>query len=88
MTNRECGQATSKHHYRYRLSNTGSGSYRYGPCEICGKPASEIHIQIEEQMIIHSDGSWSWTHSRTLFGHRECLLKIQRLDAVDGGKSA
>ncbi len=86
MTRGSVNKLSSK--YRYRLSNTGSGSYRYGPCDVCGKPASEVYIQMEERVFNRPDGSEGWTHSRTVFGHRECLLKIRRRDAVDGGKSA
>lgn len=74
--------------YRYRLSNTGSGSYRYGPCEICKKPASEVYLQIEKRLYTRPDGTEGWTHNRTLVGHKECLMGIRKQDVADGGKSA
>lgn len=58
---------------RYRLRSTGYGSQRYGACEICGEPASEVYVRIDERAFTHPDGSQHWAHCRALFGHQECL---------------
>ncbi len=59
--------------WRCRLRSTGYGSQRYGPCEVCGKPASEVYVRIDERAFTHPDGSQHWAHCRALFGHQECL---------------
>lgn len=71
--------------YRYRLSSTGGSSSKYGLCEICGKHASEVFQQSEEQAYV-DDGRIAWTQHgcRRLFGHEDCLIGHRR---KDGGGS-
>lgn len=67
--------------YRYRLSSTGYSSARLGPCEICGKHASEVFIQAEQKRYRRHDGTLSWTYADCIdscFGHKECLENQQR----------
>lgn len=33
--------------YVYRIQRTGYSSARYGSCEVCGKPCSEVFYQVE-----------------------------------------
>ncbi len=66
--------------YRYRIKNTGFSSQRYGPCEVCRKPVSEVHYQVEEQecAIDGEDPFWTTHDCTNLFGHESCLLNARR----------
>ena len=70
--------------YRYRIANTGESSRRYGSCDVCGKHASEVYIQIEERKYTVEFASgkkhtgWTQYGCRTLFGHKDCLLSARR----------
>jgi len=64
--------------YRYRIRSTGYSSRRYGPCQVCGRHASEVFLQAELQMSIRPDGSVGYSHRGTIFGHRECLERIRK----------
>ncbi|MCL4296270.1 MAG: hypothetical protein KJ077_11100 [Anaerolineae bacterium] len=57
--------------YRYRLSSTGNSSAKYGPCEVCGKHASEVFSQSEERE--YEPGQWTGLGCHSYFGHKECL---------------
>lgn len=56
-----------------KVNSLGDSSAKYGPCEVCGKPVSEVfavkllkhHIMEDGSVILPSDGM--------LFGHDECL---------------
>lgn len=54
----------------YRLATTEESSAKFGPCEVCGKWASEVHIQshLDAHGCYRSDG----------FGHRECLVGLHK----------
>lgn len=43
--------------YRYRLISTNDSSAKYGNCEVCKKPASEIFHQIEARKY---SGGWTY----------------------------
>jgi len=71
--------------YRYRIKNTGYGSQRYGPCEVCKQPCSETHLQVEERFYRHflPDGTvrsegWTQYECNSLFGHEACLIARRR----------
>jgi hypothetical protein len=74
--------------YHYRLRSTGASSDRFGPCEVCGKRASEIFIQAEMRDIETADcvdRMYATGNGRTyagcrphVFGHEECLKSRQR----------
>lgn len=65
--------------YRYKLTSTGYSSSRYGPCEVCGRHASEVFYQSEERAYERLGGiGWTFDGCRCLFGHRECLLAKRR----------
>jgi hypothetical protein len=66
--------------FRYRIESTGSSSARFGVCEVCKLPVSDVHYQVEEEQIADEDGGGWMYGGHTLFGHRECLEK-QRRDA-------
>lgn len=34
--------------YRYRITSLDASSSKYGPCEVCGKHATEVFYQVEE----------------------------------------
>lgn len=65
--------------YRYRLSSTGASSDKFGPCEICGKHASEVFLQVEQQKYGEQDNEWTEYQCKSYFGHKECLLNQRRL---------
>ena len=56
--------------YRYRLTATGASSDKYGPCEVCKKPATAVFHLVEERSF--ADG-WTYDGCRNLFGHENCL---------------
>ncbi len=66
--------------YRYRITSTGKSSAQLGPCEICGKYASEVFYQVEERKYLYN-GKTGWTQKncRDYFGHKECLIEKRRL---------
>ena len=49
--------------YRYRLNSTGHSSTRFGPCEVCGKHASEVFIQAEQKRYRRHDSTLSWIYA-------------------------
>jgi hypothetical protein len=64
--------------YRYHLSELE----RFGTCEVCGREGP-LFIQIEERHYCFSYNGKQyegWTHHgcHTLFGHKECLIKMRR----------
>lgn len=62
--------------YKYRLTTTGDNSAKYGNCEICGKPASEVYQQVKQKKFM-LDGIEHWTYESNTFGHKSCLESIQ-----------
>ena len=63
---------------RYFLTPTDASSKKYGNCEVCGEPASEVFIQTTHQKT--TDG---WKSVSGVFGHDECLRsKHQAGEAV------
>ena len=52
----------------YKLIPMNASSAKYGPCEICGKPTSDVyHLSVSYQMSDHT------AHHKNIFGCRECL---------------
>src|SRR5262249_14448543 len=69
--------------FRYRLPSTDWNSKRYGDCEICKQPASEVFIQFELRYYIvdlpsGQHAGWTYNKCHTLFGHQHCLLSARR----------
>lgn len=66
--------------YVYRIKNTGGSSARFGPCEVCGKPCSEVFYQVEGLTFSDAVTQLGVTYMgcRSLFGHKECLRKARR----------
>lgn len=71
---------TAKATHRYRISNTGFSSKRYGPCEVCGKHANETFLQVEERA--HLKG-WTRGGCTDLFGHYDCLVASRKPDSYE-----
>lgn len=44
--------------------STGESSRKYGPCEVCGKWASEVYLRRVDA-----------AHGDYVFGHRDCISK-------------
>ena len=65
--------------YTYKLISTGGSSVKYGDCEVCKHPATEMFHQTEE-LIYERDGAQHTTrHNCTdLFGHESCLVSRRR----------
>jgi hypothetical protein len=64
--------------YRYKLYELE----RHGSCEVCGK-RGPLFIQVEERYYCFQHGGkryegWTQHKCRSLFGHRECLIKMRR----------
>ncbi len=66
--------------YKYKLSNTGYSSAKYGPCEVCKNPVSEVFYQSEQQAYIDHKKTLSWTFykCKSYFGHYKCLIEMQK----------
>jgi hypothetical protein len=66
--------------YRYTVIRKQHSSAVYGPCEVCGHHAAEVHHQTEQRRYTRSDGSEGWTNDQCSdrFGHLTCLKGIQR----------
>lgn len=65
----------------YRMRNTGDSSSKFGPCEVCNRPVSEVFLQTEGR-VYEDGGQDAITHHETTqyFGHRECLIGQQRYE--------
>src|SRR5262249_16279339 len=73
--------------FRYRLPSTDGNSRRYGDCEICKQPASEVFIQFELRFYTANlkagqHGGWTYHKCHTLVGHQHCLLSARRGEYV------
>lgn len=68
--------------YRYRLRSTDASSSKFGPCEICGKHATEVFRQTEELEYDDEESEtgkgWTQYECRSAFGHESCLIGIRR----------
>lgn len=71
--------------FRYRIYETGSGSQKFGPCEICNEHVSSTYHQVEEFWIEGDDGGWTQFGCHNIFGHRECLASKRRGEIVKDG---
>ena len=69
--------------YRYRLTNTGHSSARFGPCEVCGLHVSEVYIQIEQREF---ESGWTGYECFSYFGHEACLRGKQRKPEMEAVK--
>ena len=69
--------------YRYRVKSLEASSIKYGPCEVCGKHATEMFLQIEQRQYRKPNGEISYTGygCRDMFGHYDCLVKARRENA-------
>ena len=61
------------------LKSTGGSSVKYGNCDICGKPATEVFDM--SLSIRHSDHISHW---KDIFGHKECLERKYRGSTGEG----
>jgi hypothetical protein len=65
--------------YRYILKLTNNSSQKYGNCEICNKPVTEVFHQTEERSFVYNNEEhWTQYKCNNLFGHKECLMEIRR----------
>ena len=62
--------------YQYKLTNMGESSAKFGPCEICGKPVSEVWHQSEERET--GRGTITTLGCHNLFGCRDCLVAARK----------
>jgi hypothetical protein len=65
----------------YSCRSTGYGSARFGPCQVCGKPAVETWLQVEWRFVQDADGARHAEEERTLFGHLDCLVPLRKATA-------
>ncbi len=59
---------------RYKLIKMESSSSKYGDCEICGKPVTDMCLQVTEQESSYG----GWIYGKSIFGHEECLVGIRK----------
>lgn len=66
--------------FNYRISSRKCSSERLGPCEVCKKPVSDVHMQVESRNYVNAHGMPSYTYDgcKDLFGHKECLESKRR----------
>lgn len=66
--------------YRYRMTPTGSGSPKYGNCQVCGGHCDSTYLQIEERRYSLPGLRAGWTQNKCFdyFGHQECLMSKRR----------
>lgn len=57
--------------YHYRLTSMGESSAKYGPCEVCKQPVSEVFLQAKSR-------GPEYVSTSTTFGHKECLEALQK----------
>ena len=65
-----------KAQYRYIIRSTGHSSTKYGKCEVCRRPVSEVYHQVEERE--YRPDHWTHEKCRNLFGHKTCLISKRR----------
>jgi len=68
--------------YRYRLATTGGNSAKYGNCEVCDQPCTEVFSQQQSRYYEFEGGGvyhsgWTRHKCHLLFGHKECLISKQ-----------
>ena len=72
--------------FGWRLSETGAGSAKYGPCEVCGKHADTMYLQNlfhrfdlddVDRASLGTTDTHGWSHRGGAFGHKECLLALR-----------
>ena len=57
--------------YRFELRSTNDNSDKYGNCEVCGLPCSEVFHLMEERE--YQPSQWTASGCRDQFGHEACL---------------
>lgn len=60
----------------FGIKNTGDSSRRLGPCEVCGKDASEVYRQTVSQDY-EIGTARGRLHRGDLFGHEPCLVRVR-----------
>lgn len=69
---------------RHRIKPLGDSSAKFGPCEVCGKNASEIVMQVTERSGEDGGGKyWSQHVCPRLFGHEDCVRSARDSMAQD-----
>ena len=59
---------------KYKLIEIESSSSKYGNCEICKKPVSDMWLQV----VKHESSYGGLVYGNSTFGHKKCLLEIRR----------
>jgi len=65
----------------YRIKSTGRSSHELGPCVVCAKHASDVHMQVEGKLYQDPDHGLSVTYDTdciSRFGHEECLKSVRK----------
>jgi hypothetical protein len=62
--------------YKYQLISTRDSSAKYGNCEVCKSPASEVFHQIESRRF---KNGWTYAECHNIFGHESCLRSKRRM---------
>lgn len=65
--------------FRYKIKSTGNNSKKYGNCEVCNQPCSEVFIQLKQKSY-QMDFRTGWTEVGSLFGHKECLERVREVE--------
>lgn len=61
----------------YRLSNTGHGSDKFGPCELCGKRTETTFLLTKyERFFSRHRNKDSLAYAGNAFGHKTCLSAL------------
>ena len=57
----------------FRLSVTGSGSHKYGNCEVCSKHVDSCYMLSKYRRFTRQDESDGLSYIIDIFGHKSCL---------------
>jgi hypothetical protein len=56
------------------VRNTRRSSTHYGPCDVCGKESSEVHVATRRRVYERSNGErYFGGHGAGTYGHLSCL---------------
>lgn len=63
--------------HTYRIRSAEASSQKYGPCEVCGAPCSDVHLQSAWEKVPDTARPFV-TAAGVKFGHASCLALVRR----------
>ena len=74
--------------FAYKLESAGFSSHQCGNCEVCGKHATEVFIQVKYKHYKFERNGKTYegdSHQGTTFGHEQCLIEARKNQNKTGG---